>query len=229
MMNDGWWYRDQVARYDASLPLDRASTPPSSWYTRFHDLEREAVFFNGWIAADVAPINSGDYRTGEILGQPYLLTRGGDGVLRGFYNVCTHAGSCLVGPWTEGERISPALVGKSASGVGRRRFQCPYHGWEFNLDGRLIKATQVRGMQDFKTREFDLRPIRLENLGPIAFLNFEDNDKTTKNDAFVENCKLLGGRLASSGYQGDLQDVELVETRSYTLGCNWKVCLCVCD
>jgi hypothetical protein len=34
---------------------------------------------------------------------------------------------------------------------------------------------------------------------------------------------LLSDRLTSSGYQGDLQDVEHVETRSYTLKCNWKV------
>ena len=63
------WYRDQVSRYDASLPLEGASTPPSSWYTRFHKLEREAVFFSGWIAAAVAPVRGGDYATGEILGE----------------------------------------------------------------------------------------------------------------------------------------------------------------
>jgi choline monooxygenase len=219
---DDGWYQDQVARFDATLPLERASTPPSSWYTRFHELERGAVFFNGWIAAAVAPVRGGDYATGEILGQPILLTRRLDGVLRGFFNVCTHAGSCLVGPWTGGERISPSLVGKSTRGVEHRKFKCPYHGWEFNLDGKLIKTTNVRGMQNFTARQFDLRPIRIQTLGPIAFLNFGDHDET-KNAAFVKNCQLLSDRLTSSGYQGDLQDVELVETRFYTLKCNWKV------
>ena len=240
------WYRDQVARYDTSLPPEEASTPPSSWYAHFHDLEREAVFFNGWVAASVSPVDIGDYATGEILGQPYLLTRGtgddgndddGGGALRAFFNVCTHAGSCLVGPWTHGERISPALAGKCTRGVERRRFKCPYHGWEYNTHGKLIKATNVRGMKDFKTGSFDLRPIRIRSLGPIAFLNFgeehdnddddddEDEDDATKkkDEAFVENSRLLSDRLTSSGYQGDLQDVEHVETRSYTLKCNWKV------
>jgi phenylpropionate dioxygenase-like ring-hydroxylating dioxygenase large terminal subunit len=127
-----------------------------------------------------------------------------------------------VGPWTCGERISPALVGKSARGVERRKFKCPYHGWEFNPDGKLTKATNVKGMRDFRTRQFDLRPISIRSLGPIAFLNFGDHD-AAKNAAFVENSRLLSDRLTSSGYQGDLQDVELVETRLYTLKCNWKV------
>ena len=246
------WYRDQVARYDTSLPPEGASTPPSSWYAHFHDLEREAVFFNGWIAASVSPVGVGDYATGEVLGQPYLLTRGttgddddggggddgdggGGGALRAFFNVCTHAGSCLVGPWTRGERISPALVGECTRGVEHRRFKCPYHGWEYNTRGKLLKATNVRGMKDFKARSFDLRSIRIRSLGPIAFLNFgeehendddddDDDDATKKKDeAFDENSRLLGDRLTSSGYQGDLQDVEHVETRSYTLKCNWKV------
>jgi choline monooxygenase len=214
------WLCDQVARYDASLPVEQAATPPSSWYTHFLELEREAVFFNSWIAAHVAPVNSGDYRTGEILGQPYLLTRK-DESLQGFFNVCTHAGSCLVGPWTHGERISSSLVGKSTCGVQQRKFQCPYHGWEFNLDGKLVKATQLKGMQDFTAKQFDLKPIQVQHVGPIAFLNFgSDARKTT---SFINNRQLLYDRLTSSGYPGDLQDVELVETRSYSVKCNWKV------
>lgn len=249
--NDDGWYRDQVSRYDASLPIELARTPPSAWYGNFHDLETDAIFYNNWIGiGESMPANDGDYVTGTMLDQPYLLTRVGDdetdengkcggGSLRGFYNVCTHAGSCLVGPWTTGGRISSSLVGKSVRGnVGvdggsrRGKFKCPYHGWEFNLSGKLIKATQLRGMKDFRTSQFDLRPIRVRNLGPIAFLNFGDvvddegSTKAKDDEAFVNNCRLLGERLASSGYEGDLQDVELVETRSYNVNCNWKVSAC---
>jgi nitrite reductase/ring-hydroxylating ferredoxin subunit len=244
---DDGWYRDQISRYDASPPIELARTPPSTWYADFHDLETDAIFYNNWIGVgESMPAKSGDYVTGMILNQPYLLTRLGDdakdedekssgGSLRGFYNVCTHAGSCLVGPWTMGERISSSLVGRSVRGnVGvegprRGKFQCPYHGWEFNLSGKLIKATQLRGMKDFRTSQFDLRPIRVRNLGPVAFLNFgdisddEDLMKTKDEQGFVENCRLLGERLAMSGFEGDLQDVELVETRSYRINCNWKV------
>lgn len=41
-----------VAEFDPEIPLERASTPPSSWYTdpQFHRLELDRVFYGGWQA-----------------------------------------------------------------------------------------------------------------------------------------------------------------------------------
>ncbi|MGQ0652338.1 MAG: aromatic ring-hydroxylating oxygenase subunit alpha [Betaproteobacteria bacterium] len=63
----------------------------------------------------------GDYFAGEIAGVPVLAVRGPDGRLRVFANICRHRGAPV------------------AAGCGRTRvFSCPYHGWTYALDGKLV-------------------------------------------------------------------------------------------
>ncbi|HSV84219.1 MAG TPA: aromatic ring-hydroxylating dioxygenase subunit alpha [Ramlibacter sp.] len=61
------------------------------------------------------------WRAMTILDVPVLLVRGDDGVARAFINVCRHRGAKLV-----------------ATGSGTaQRFVCPYHAWQYDLQGRL--------------------------------------------------------------------------------------------
>jgi choline monooxygenase len=87
--------------------------------------EREVVFGTAWqlagFAIDVE--QPGSYATALLGDREFVVTRDGDGVLRAFHNVCPHRGAAV------------------ASGCGHRRtLQCPYHGWTFDLDGRLRRA-----------------------------------------------------------------------------------------
>jgi phenylpropionate dioxygenase-like ring-hydroxylating dioxygenase large terminal subunit len=67
----------------------------------------------------------GTFRTDDYAGVPILVSRGTDGKLRAFLNVCRHRGA------------------KVAHGGGKARlFVCPYHAWTYDLDGR------VRGIPD---------------------------------------------------------------------------------
>jgi choline monooxygenase len=83
--------QDILQSYNDALPLEQASTIPGSWYTdpRIVDLEREAVFANNWQVIgrtdQVAP--PGHYITAEVAGEPIVVVRGQDGVLRAFFNV----------------------------------------------------------------------------------------------------------------------------------------------
>jgi phenylpropionate dioxygenase-like ring-hydroxylating dioxygenase large terminal subunit len=65
----------------------------------------------------------GDFVTHNDSGQPILVVRGTDGVLRAFLNVCRHRSAAVEG---------------TACGAGRRAFVCPYHGWSYDLTGRLL-------------------------------------------------------------------------------------------
>ena len=65
----------------------------------------------------------GDYRALEAVGMPVLLTRGEDGEVRGFVNMCSHRGSQIM------------LEG---SGQHAKRFTCPYHAWSYDQKGALI-------------------------------------------------------------------------------------------
>src|SRR5690606_5266119 len=63
----------------------------------------------------------GDYKAIDVAGVPVLLIRAKDGAVRAFLNACTHRGA------------------KLAEGCGAKtRLTCPFHGWTFSLDGKLL-------------------------------------------------------------------------------------------
>ena len=61
------------------------------------------------------------YRALTVMDVPVLLVRGDDGVVRAFVNVCRHRG---------------AQVCKNGTGTAQR-FVCPYHAWQYDLQGKL--------------------------------------------------------------------------------------------
>src|ERR1700758_4743729 len=113
--------------------IENAWTIPSRLYTddKIFPVERDKIFSRTWQvvghASQVA--KPGDYFTTELMGDPLLCARGQDVKLRGFYNVCRH-------------RAGPA-----AQGCGSRKlFRCGYHGWTYALDGTLISAMEIEGV-----------------------------------------------------------------------------------
>ncbi|KAL7572854.1 hypothetical protein ACA910_014701 [Epithemia clementina (nom. ined.)] len=265
-MHDKRYQKDQfsflqqeILKYtntDSNNSIQNSFTPPSTWYTSrdFFSLDREHVLLNHWTAVDVwTPTGKGAYKTGYFMGQPYLLTTSHDdndsssdnGEIQAFFNVCTHAGSCLAGPWTKHARnqgdtascssldLNPSLVGQASEGQlsPGEHFQCPYHGWRFNTNGRLTRATQTKGIQSFQAKDFALKPIPVRRIGPIVFLNFggfnsHTNDGARGSDSvtrFDQSRDLLFDRLERNGFVADLSDLKFVESRAYTLKCNWKV------
>jgi phenylpropionate dioxygenase-like ring-hydroxylating dioxygenase large terminal subunit len=69
----------------------------------------------------------------QAAGTPVLVARQPDGGVRAFLNSCRHRGTEVV--W--GEQVGCA-----------RRFTCPYHGWTYGTDGRLLGITTQDGFPD---------------------------------------------------------------------------------
>jgi len=188
----------ELERFDPSVAIARASTPPASWYLdpSFLELELGTVFRRTW--QGVGPVgrlaNPGDYGAGEIGGEPFVVVRGADHRLRAFFNVCRHHASCLV----EGEGNVERLV-------------CPYHGWTYDLDGRLRKAPRLGGVEDFDRDAFGLVPMEAGVWGPLAFVRL-----AAGGEALADALRPLDGRLAVAG-------LRFVARRTYDIGCNWKV------
>ncbi len=66
--------------------------------------------------------NPGDYKAMDAVDTPVLITRGQDGKVRAFVNMCRHRGSQIM-----------------AVGTGNaKRFTCPYHAWSYDQSGALI-------------------------------------------------------------------------------------------
>ena len=73
----------------------------------------------------------GDFLTENVAGMPVLLTRGADGTVRAFANICRHRGAPV------------------AQGCGNARaFVCPYHGWTYDSQGKLLGVTDKVGFAD---------------------------------------------------------------------------------
>ncbi|WP_368861412.1 aromatic ring-hydroxylating dioxygenase subunit alpha [Frankia tisae] len=63
----------------------------------------------------------GSFCTKTVMDIPVLLTRGSDGIVRAFQNVCTH-------------RQAPVAKGCGAA----ERFVCPFHAWTFDNRGSFV-------------------------------------------------------------------------------------------
>ena len=73
--------------------------------------------------------------------------------------------------------------------------QCPYHGWEYDLNGTFRGATQMQGIKNFYAADQALWPIRLDTFGPLMFLLFS-NDECAPH--LLLSCLLRVGGLGET-------------------------------
>jgi choline monooxygenase len=195
------WLRDEVLRFNASVPLEAAWLPPSSWYNdaRFYELERDTVFRNHWlIAARSDQVRkAGDYVAGAITGEPHVIVQNGDGKLNAFFNVCRHHAAQVM----SGAGCTESLV-------------CPYHGWTYGLDGRLLRAPELGAVQDFDRASFGLMPMAVESWCDLLFISMAKSPSP-----LAPQLTELARRLQSM----NIGRLQFVARRTYRIACNWKV------
>ncbi|XP_038880722.1 choline monooxygenase, chloroplastic [Benincasa hispida] len=200
-----------VDEFDPEIPLEKAVTPPSSWYIdpSFYALELDRVFYRGWQAVGYVEQlkDPHDFFTGRLGNVEYVVCKDNNRKVRAFHNVCRHHASLL------------------ASGCGKRScFVCPYHGWTYGLDGVLLKATRINGIQNFDENNFGLIPLPVATWGPFVLLNL---DGKLSSELDVDEDKVPGEWLGSCADLLSLNGVDAslsyVCRREYTIECNWKV------
>ena len=120
---------------------ENSYTIPARFYRdpEIYALEKDAIFYrNWWLAGHKSQLaEPGAYLTTAIHEQSVVITRGRDGELRAFYNVCQHRGHEL----THGCGKASVLV-------------CPYHAWSYELDGSLRSARNTKEMAGVRQGEF---------------------------------------------------------------------------
>lgn len=71
-------------------------------------------------------------------------------------------------------RHHAAPVAMKEFGNCSSKLSCPYHGWEYDLEGRFRGATKMRGIRGFDAqRDASLVPIRLDTWGQWTFLQID--------------------------------------------------------
>jgi nitrite reductase/ring-hydroxylating ferredoxin subunit len=84
----------------------------------------------------------GSYIARDAAGTPIVVVRGADGKVRAFRNACRHRGMQVA----------------SDSGC-TRAFVCRYHGWTYNLEGRLRHIPHEAGFPGFDKEMHPLVPM----------------------------------------------------------------------
>jgi phenylpropionate dioxygenase-like ring-hydroxylating dioxygenase large terminal subunit len=185
----------------SAVGLDRAETLPPECYTdaAFYAFEKAALFDREWLCLGredwvKAP---GDYFTTQIVGEPIVVARGRDGVVRAMSAVCQHRAMLV------------------AEGKGNARgFVCPYHHWVYGLDGRLVNAPAMERTCDFDKTKVGLPQLKVETWLGFLFVNFD------------AAAPPLAPRLAKvadaiAGY--DLEAAESGAVMTGQFAWNWKV------
>src|SRR5215211_3207712 len=152
---------DELARFDPTRPLESARTIPNTWYTSPEVAIAEAriVFGSTWQMVGRADqvAAPGSFLTANIAGEPILIVRGDDGVLRAFFNVCRH-------------RAAPILNEPCGTAT---KLRCRYHGWTYDLTGRLRGTPEFDGVSGFRREDFGLVPMIVDTWGPTVWVHPE--------------------------------------------------------
>jgi choline monooxygenase len=194
---------DQIlAIYNDKAPLSEASTIPAPWYVdpRIAELETQTVFSKAWqmIGRIDQVEKAGQFVSAFVAGEPVVAVRGNDGVLRAFYNVCRHHAAAVVT-----EPCGQAQL-----------LHCPYHGWNYGLDGSLKGMPEFDGVKNFERQQNGLVPVRAEIWEKFVFVNLDPHAESL--------ASFLGGLVKRAAPLG-LAKLNFFDTRAYDIACNWKV------
>jgi phenylpropionate dioxygenase-like ring-hydroxylating dioxygenase large terminal subunit len=162
--------------------------------------ERAQIFAHDWLClgrAD-AMAEPGQYITYQIADQPVFAMRQADGSIRAFSNVCLH-------------RMMLLLPDGAEAGQCGKRFSCPYHGWTYERDGRLVGTPQIKGLDKSAMR---LPEIACTQWAGFVFVSLAD----TPPDLHAR-LEPLTQAIAPYRPEGYVQAV----TQDHVWQTNWKL------
>lgn len=182
-------------------PREQAVHLPPHYYTSADilKLEKERLFFKDWLVVGRVEEwrNPGDFKAMEICDEPIVVSRNAIGELKAFANVCRHRGVAV------------------ASGTGNaKEFSCPYHGWIYDLNGKLVSASRPRGVK--VPPNCRLPDIKVDTWGGFVFINFDDDAPPLTEYLDVDDYR------RSVAYVRP-EETVLVDTYTWDLDCNWKL------
>ena len=141
----------------------------------------------------------GSFKAMEAVGVPVLMTRGKDGNVRAFLNVCSHRGARV-----------------AANGCGEAsRFVCPYHGWTYSDQGTLVGVADRQKFGDVDTDTKGLKELACAERAGLIFVVLTPGEP-------MDIDAHLGGMLP------ELESLGIENWHIYKQvelpGANWKVC-----
>ncbi|MFT7552823.1 MAG: Rieske 2Fe-2S family protein, partial [Rhodothermales bacterium] len=160
--------------------------------------ELEKIFYRRWqlaCRAEQLP-EVGDYLVVPVGEESIIVSRTKTGDIRAHFNVCRHRGT----------RICMEKEGHFQNGI----IQCPYHAWQYDLDGKLKGAPFMRDVPGFDKADYGLYPVNVREWGGFVFINLSETPAP-----FEDEMGALIGRFEA----WRLPDLRIAHHIPYRLKC----------
>lgn len=169
----------------------------------FFALEKESIFMRTWQLAGHTSelVRAGDYVRFDLLGESAIVVRDNEGQLRAFHNVCSHRAFRLVG---------------NTQGHCDGFIRCRYHGFTYDLKGRLLGIPSEPDFEGIDKRQFGLVPIELDVFLGFIFIRFAKDSAPRVAQQFAPY------RDALALYRTE-EMVPFGETITAPIRADWKV------
>ena len=110
----------------------------------------------------------GDYKAMEAAGVPVLISRGEDGAINAYMNMCRHRGAIIM----------PEGCGNT------HRFTCPYHAWTYGLEGELKGVYNGKDFGELDKSANGLRRLPVLERSGLIWVTL-DPDSTLPIETFL--------------------------------------------
>jgi choline monooxygenase len=137
----------------------RFQLPPEAYYDRgWYEREQRLLFARTFnlVGYESDLPEAGNYLVAWAGAEPVIAVRQPGGGVRAFINMCRHRGMLL----------------SAEDGHSDGHLRCPYHGWEFALDGTLARVPQRRTQfPDLEIGDLGLIEVSVGRYGGMIFVH----------------------------------------------------------
>ncbi|MED5253697.1 MAG: aromatic ring-hydroxylating dioxygenase subunit alpha [Pseudomonadota bacterium] len=149
------------------------------------------------LSAELKENNS--YKATKAIDTPLLVTRGEDGVVRTFINICKHRGA----------PVCPEGIGKKS------KFNCTYHGWMYDNTGNLVNIFKSDTFGDIDITKIKLTELFCEERSGFIWACLNPDIKYDLDEWM-------------NGFDSELRDIDLKNWHLFKSikinGPMWKIC-----
>ena len=182
-------------RSDADIPFERYTSP--EFFKR--EIDRMWPRTWQWACREEHIPEAGDYYVYDIGPYSWLIVRTASGDIRAYQNACLHRGTKLKPSFTDG--WTPKLA-------------CPFHGWTWDLDGKLAELPCAWDFPHVAREKFNLPEARVGVWAGFVFINMDEHAMPLEEYL---------APLPAHAAHAELQDRYVALHVQKELPCNWKV------
>jgi phenylpropionate dioxygenase-like ring-hydroxylating dioxygenase large terminal subunit len=172
------------------------------------ELEKERLFSRSWlfVAHESEVPEAGDYVVRRVLEDSFIISRDEKGEIRALFNMCLHRGM----------QVCRAEMGNAS------HFRCPYHGWSYRNDGRIVglpfHQEAFGGEEGFRKKGQTLLPApSLATYNGLIFISMDPDAEPLED--YLGDFKFYLDYYTKQSADG----IELRGPQRWRVKANWKI------